>query len=188
MDSQHLRQSLKEQTFHLYNRAMHPELFRIYESRHFYQGEYEVVLWLTGHAHVVSIFTDGYCMTELICPPEQLLPKRGLIEKFTLTKNKKYQCTWPNGMVYLINSEIETMSSNVYQQTHRELRKTAGTRGMYVEFPENESETGTPFSYLDYEASKDELQLYTYHALPEQQTMLRTQSLFTLKKKKRRTK
>ena len=125
-------------------------------------------------------------MTELICPPEQPLPKRGLIERFTLTKNKKYQCVWPNGMVYLINSEIETMSPNVYQHTHVEIKKTSRKRGMYVEFPENESENGMSFSYLDYEASKDELQLYTYHALPEQQTVLRTQSLFNLKKKKQR--
>ena len=57
MESPHIDQTLGELTFQLYTRSVHPELFQIYSSRHFAQGDYEVMIWLTGCAHVVSVFT-----------------------------------------------------------------------------------------------------------------------------------
>ncbi len=191
MDSQHLDQSLQNLTFHLFNRPLHPELFTIYEQRHFFQGDYEVQMWITGCNHVVSVFAGGYCMTEIVCPLDQELPRRGLIERFAFKRNKKYSCTWPNGMVYLLNADVEPTSAGVYRHTYNDLHKLSRQRGVFVEYPHHEAdETDTPpsFSYVDYEAGRDELQIYTYHAAPELQSVLKTQSLFKLTPKRRRRK
>lgn len=187
MDSQHLDQSLKNRTFHLFNRPLHPELFTIHAQDRIYQGDYEVQLWVAGRAHVISVFAGGYCMTEVVCNTDQLLPRRGLIERFACRSTKKYQCTWPNGMVYLLNAEVESTSAAVYRHTYRDLKSHAHKRGLFVEFTADSDDDGcVPFSYADYDAGQKELQLFTYHALPECQSIVKTQSLFKLTPKRRR--
>ncbi|MCP4707883.1 MAG: DUF2617 family protein [Planctomycetes bacterium] len=184
MDSSRTEQSLKELTFFVYNRPMHPELFNIYSSRQFFQGEYEVIIWITDCGHVVSIFSGRDCLTELICPPDQMLPKRGYLDQFPFRGEKNHSCKWSKAHSYLMNFQVEKMSVNLFRQCHADLVTAGRKRGMMVSFPQWARGSLVPFSYLDYEAKYEELQVQTYHAFPEQQTILKTQSLFDLRRRK----
>lgn len=175
-------QSLGELTFHLFDRPVHPELFNIYESLHFSQGDYEVTLWNTGGSHVISVFVGSHCVTELVCPPDQLLPKQGLVESFGFKGTKKFRHRSPQGLSYHFNAEVEAMSPNVYKHTYKEFKKMGRKRGLLVEFPQAAVDGVIPFSYLDFEARCNELHLYTYHALAQSRTVLKTQTLFDFKK------
>jgi hypothetical protein len=183
MDSQRTKQSLGELNFHLFDRPVHPELFNIYESLHFFQGDYEVIIWNTGGSHVISVFVGPYSITELVCPPEQLLPKNGLIETFGFRGSRKFRHRWPQGLNYHFNADMESMSPNLYKHTYKEFKKMGRKRGLLVEFPQAAIDGFIPFSYLDFEARCNELHLYTYHALAESQTVLKTQSLFDFRRK-----
>ena len=182
MNSPHTEQSLRELTFNLYQRPLHPELFQIYRRAQFFQGDYEVNIWITGCSHVVSVFSGSNCMTELICPPNQMLPTRGLIDRFLFRGEKKCQCQWADGFRYMMNFQVETMSENLYRQTHKDLVKITKKRGIYVPFPKWANGLLIPFSYIDYEARWEELHLNTFHAFPEQHTLIKTQSLFSMEK------
>lgn len=182
MDSQRTQQSLGELTFHLFNRPVHPELFNIYESLHFFQGDYEVIIWNTGCSHVISVFVGPYNVTELVCPPNQLLPRHGLIESFDFRSSHQFSHRWPKGLNYIFNADLEPMSTNLFKHTYKEFKKMGRKRGLLVEFPQWAHDEFIPFSYLDFEARCNELHLYTYHALAENQTVLKTQSLFEFKK------
>lgn len=171
-------QSRIELNFNLFERPLHPELFKIYASRHFFQGDYEVTIWIVGCSHVVSVFAHDRCLTELICPPYQMLPKRGLLERFAFRGERSHEMNWSNDMEYMMNFQVDSMSANLYRQTHQDLTAMGKKRGMFVQFPHMIRGEFTPFSYLDYEARVDELALHTWHSFPEQQTVLRTQSLF----------
>ena len=172
--------SISELNFCIFNRALHPELFNIYASRRFYQSDYEVIIWVTSYGHVVGVFKKNNCVTELICPPEQLLPKRGLIEQFPFRGEKNHQCRWAKGLGYMMNLQAEQMSANLFRQCHSDLTKAGKKRGMFVSFNQASQGELAPFSYLDYEARQNELQLHTYHAFPDQQAILKTQSLVSL--------
>jgi len=181
MDLPNIEQSLSELTFYLYRRPLHPELFNIYSSRHFFQGDYEVIIWVIGCSHVVSVFHGNDCITELICPPEQMLPRRGLAEYFAFRGEKSHQCSWSRGYGYIMSFQVESMSANLFRQSHADLTGASKKRGLYVPFPQWARGDLVPFSYLDYEARQDEFQLHTFHAFPEQHTILKTQSIFTLR-------
>ena len=58
------------------------EMFDIYAKRQLKTEKYETLIWATGCSNVISVFTRDLCLTELISTPGQLLPKRGLIERF----------------------------------------------------------------------------------------------------------
>ena len=183
MDLPRTELSLDELTFFLYERPLHPELFNIYNSVHFFQGDYEVIIWITGCSHVVSVFYDSHCLTELICPRQQMLPRRGLLDKFTFRREKSHQRPWADDFHYMMNYQIENMSENLYRQSHKDINVMARKRGLLVSYAQWCKGEFEPFSYLDYEAHMDEFHLYTYHAFPEQQTILKTQSLFDMRKK-----
>jgi len=80
----------------------------------------------------------------------------------------------------MMSLQVEAMSANLFKRMHTELVGVGKKRGLFVAFAQWARGDLVPFSFLDYEAGRDELQLNTFHAFPEQQTMLKTQSLITL--------
>ena len=80
-------------------------------------------------------------------------------------------------LIILAGTVVEKMSENLYRQCHRDLERFARNRGMFVRFSNMSSSDLEPFSYIDFEARKNELHLHTFHAFPEQVTIIKTQSL-----------
>ena len=77
--------------------------------------------------------------------------------------------------------QVEKMSESVYARSQADLKKFARNRGMYVKFPQIESSDLMPFSYVDFEARRNELHVHTFHGYPEQGTIIKTQSLIAVK-------
>jgi len=89
-----------ELVFSLYQRPLHPELFTIYATRQIKTEQYEAVIWITNCSHVVSVFAQDMCLTELINAPDQTLPQRGLIERFQFRGQRSHKCTLSRGLSY----------------------------------------------------------------------------------------
>lgn len=170
--------AVSELAFWLYQRPVHPELFTIYARRHLKTERYETMIWATGGAHVVMALADDVCLTELISWPDQLLPRRGLIERFNFRGQRTHQCALSRGLSYMTDFQVEKMSPNLYRQSHCDLERFARNRGMFVSFPEQAVSGLEPFSYIDFEARRNELHIHAFHAYPDQLTMIKTQSLF----------
>lgn len=180
MESHKSNLVVSELAFSLYQRPLHPELFTIHAKRHLKTDFYETLLWATGGSHVVTVFVGDVCLTELISAPGQLLPKRGLIERFQFRGQRTHKCTLNRGLSYMTDFQVEKMSANLYRQSHNDLERFARNRGMFVTFPEMAVTGLEPFSYLDFEARRNELHIHAFHAFPDQLTMIKTQSLFDL--------
>lgn len=167
-----------ELTFSLFQRPLHPELFQIYASRKLKTEKYESQIWIIGCTHVVSVFTGNLCLSEIISPPGQMLPQRGLIERFHFRGPKTHKCTLSRGVSYMTDFQVERMSANLYRQSHTDLERFARNRGIFVKFPDLECDGLQPFCYVDFEARINELHIHTFEAYPDQLTMIKTQSLF----------
>jgi len=180
MESPQINVAVEELVFSLFQRSLHPELFQIYTSRRLRTDKYEALIWLTGCTHVVSVISGDTCLSEVISPPSQLLPKQGLIERFRFRGPRSHKCTLSRNVGYMTDFQIEKMSTNLYRQSHIELEKFARNRGIFIKFPKLEVGGLQPFCYIDYEAKQSELHIHTFSAYPEQVTMIKTQSLFDL--------
>ena len=170
--------------FNIFRRPLHPELFDICRGQRFFQGDYEVNIWITGCSHVVSVHNDGHSLCESVCNHEQMLPARGLVRRMPFKGNRKYQCKWGDQkFIYMMSFLAEKMSESVYRKTHLDLVRIARKRGIYVPFQQEvASNSLAPFSFIDYEAHWEELHVYAFHAFPEQKTILKSQSLFSMKR------
>lgn len=178
MDNPNTNVIVSELTFSLYQRPLHPELFNIYDKRQLKTEKYEALIWATGGAHVVGVFVNDLCLTELISSPSQLLPRRGLVERFKFKGQRNHKCTLARGLNYMTDFQVEKMSANLYRQSHTDLEKFARNRGIFVKFPEKAVAGLQPFTYIDFEVRRDELHIHAFHAYPDQVTIIKTQSLF----------
>ncbi len=178
MESPQINVAVDQLTFSLFQRPLHPELFQIFARREIRTEGYEALVWVTGCTHVISVFSGDECLTEVVSSPGQLLPSRGLVERFQFRGPRTHKCTLSRGISYMTDFQVEKMSSNLYKQTRSELERFARNRGVFVSHPESEIETLEPFCYIDYEARRNELHVHTFSAYPEQLTMVKTQSLF----------
>jgi len=181
MESPQINVAVEELEFSLFQRPLHPELFQIYAGRNLKTERYEAIIWVTGCTHVASVFADDICLSEVISTPTQLLPNQGLIERFPFRGPRSHKCSISRGVSYMTDFQVEKMSSNLYRQTQVDLEHFARNRGIFVKFPESDVDGLQPFSYIDFEARRNELHLHTFAAYPDQITIIKTQSLFDFK-------
>ncbi len=170
--------AIEELAFSLFQRPLHPELFQIYRKRDLKTHKYEAQVWITGCTHVISVFFGEVCLTEIVSTPGQMLPQRGLIERFRFRGPRSHKCTLSKGLSYMTDFQVEKMTSSLYRQSQKDLEQFSKNRGLYMHFPELETGGLQPFCYIDYEARKSELHVHAFAAYPEQVTMVKTQSLF----------
>ena len=181
MDKPKTNLAIDELAISLFQRSLHPELFTIYAKRNIRTENYTANIWATGCSHVLTVEANGACISEIISAPGQPLPKRGLVERFQFRGKKKHKCLLSKGISYMTDFQVEKMSESVYARSQADLKKFARNRGMYVKFPQIESSDLMPFSYVDFEARRNELHVHTFHGYPEQGTIIKTQSLIAVK-------
>ena len=178
MEWPQIKVSVEELSFSLFQRPLHPELFQIYAKRQVRNAKYQADIWVTGCTHVVSVYTANLCLTEIISSPGQMLPERGLIEKFKFRGPRTHKCTLSKGLNYMTDFQVEKMSPNLYLKSHTDLERFAQSRGIFVKFPHLKVDSLEPFCYIDFEARRNELHIHSFAAYPDQVTMVKTQSLF----------
>ena len=181
MESPRINVAIEELTFSLFQRPLHPELFKIYAKKELKTSKYEALIWVTGCTHVVSIFAGKTSLSEVVSGPGQPLPKRGLIERFKFRGRRSHKLALSRKVSYMTDFEVEKMSANLYRQSYTELEQFARNRGIFVKYPGLEIGGLQPFCYVDFEARQNELSIHAFAAYPEQVTMIKTQSLFEFK-------
>lgn len=178
MESPQINVAIEQLTFSLFQRPLHPELFQIYASREIKTENYQALLWVTGCTHVISVFCGKECLTEVISAPNQMLPSRGLMERFQFRGPRTHKCTVGRGISYMMDHQVDKMTTSLYRQSRTDLEQFARKRGLFVNFPELEVGSLEPFCFVDFEARQKELHVNTFSAYPDQITMVKTQSLF----------
>ena len=174
------KQSVSSLRFYLYDRPLHPELFEIYHDHHIVKGSYEAQIWVTGCTHVIGFFRDGAAMVEVTAEDNAMLPQRGRLLNMPFRGEKDHDRKRADGINYMMNFQVEVMSPAVYSRTHHELARVGAQRGLFVPFPTWRTRSLIPFSFIDYEARSNELHLFSFHAFPEDLTIVKTQSIFEL--------
>lgn len=180
MERGRTRQRVDELHFSLYQRAIHPELFRIHRVKRVEQARYYAEIWVVGLAHVVTLQYGDQILTELITDDTDLLPKAGLATSFRFRGERDHTQSFGNGMRYILSTQVERMTPQLFPATHRDYVHYAQSRGMYVPFDEWTHEGLAPFSFVDYDARDHEFHVHAFHAFPEDLTLLKTQSIFEI--------
>ena len=172
---------LDNMKLYVYRRPLHPELFNIYLDKRIDMERYEAQLWLIGTGHIVSFHAGEDSVCELLTSRKDFLPQQGLLDELPTNRAHEYQTCYENNIYYMVSIQAEQMSEAVFESTCEEMRKFAQSRGLFMAFEQwVEDNEPAPFSFIDYEKRPRELDVFTYHAFPEQRIVLKTQSVFSL--------
>jgi hypothetical protein len=174
------KQSVSSLRFYLYDRPLHPELFEIYHDDTIVKAGYEAQIWITGCTHVIGFYRQKNSLVEVTAGALSPLPQHGLLLQLPFRGERDHQVKRAGGINYMMNFQVEQMSPAVYSKTHHEVARMGAKRGLFVPFPMWMSHSLTPFTFVDYDAKPNELHVFTFHAFPEDLTIVKTQSIFEL--------
>jgi hypothetical protein len=164
----------------LYDRPLHPELFRHYSDHRVPQHRYHADIWIVGLGHVVTITSGTRSMTELLCRDSDVLPTRGVLSRFRLKGERDHERRSPDGWCYMVSSQIETMDEPLYKSVHNDLVRHATKRGWFFQYEFGGEGELMPFSYIDHEARDAEFHVHAFHAFPQERTIVKTQTIFEM--------
>jgi hypothetical protein len=164
----------------LFERQLHPELFRLYGDYSVTQGKYRASIWVVGLGHSVTVHYGNKAVSEVIVREMETIPTRGVIYRFKLKGERDLERKTPEGWTYMVSTQVELMDEPLYKSVHNDLIRHAAKRGFYHSYPQWADAELTPFTLIDHEARDAEFHLYAYHAFPAERTIVKTQSIFEL--------
>ena len=164
----------------VFERALHPELFRHYATYRVEQGRYHADVSIIGLGHVVTVNCGDKSLTELLSRQSDIIPTRGVVSRFRLKGERDLEKATPDGWSYMVSTQVETMDEALYKSVHHDLVRHAEKRGWFVPYEGAVSGDMIPFSYLDHEARDGEFHLHAFHAFPHERTIVKSQSILEL--------
>lgn len=163
----------------LYQRALHPELFRIQDRRTIAQPNYELEAWLMPAGHALRFQVEGQCATEIVTDQDLQLPERGLIHHLPCIGEKEHDQVVEKTIRFVAAVQTETLSDSIYAATYTEMRDFAAETGaMAHEWIEDGYQN---LSVLDIQRYKREIHAQSYHLCGCGGFVLRTQSIFEIR-------
>jgi hypothetical protein len=168
----------------LYRTALHPEFFDIQARRRIKHGEYEFEAWMLQSGHAVRFEFNGLCVTEIVTNTSDALPERGLVASLPCAGEKDHECEFGDRVTYMTSIQTETLSDHLYLGTYNELRDHATESGGVV-LDWNTEFNRPDMSLLDMQRYNNEVHVQSYHLRAEGGLVLRTQSIFQIKRERK---
>lgn len=163
----------------LYQRALHPELFRIQGRRILRSTDYELEAWIMPGGHALRFQSAGHCGTEIVTEQDVTLPDRGLLQSLPCIGEKEHEQPVDDLINFVTAVQTENLSENLYTATYNEMRDFAAeSQAMTHAWADDDG--GLNLSILDVQRYRGEVHAQAYHLLAPGGFVLRTQSIFEL--------
>lgn len=176
--------SLQSYQLAIYRGALHPEFFEIEARRRIRHGEYDFEAWVFRGGHVLRFQRGAFCATEVVTEDPTGLPDRGLVAAMPCAGERDHEADLGERVTYMASMQTETLTGHLYLGTHAEMQEHArsSTECMITEWSDD---AGHPnLSLVDMQRYADEVHVQSYHLRSDCSLVLRTQTIFQLKKKK----
>jgi hypothetical protein len=183
MSVSHKSSSIQAFRLMAYCRPLHPELFDLQARRTERHGDYEVENWLSPAGHVVRFAYGGDVMTEAVIDNADHLPEVGLVHALPCLGEKEFQFEpEPEDKIgYVTTIQTEALTENLYGATFREMKDFAHETGS-LSHSYTDKEGAACLSVLDTQKYRNEFHMQSYHLLGTPSLVLRTQSIFEVRK------
>lgn len=170
-------------TLLLYQRTLHPELFRILASEQVTRRAYEADIWLVEGGHVISLTAGKNTLTEVIVTKSEPMTDRGLLLSTPCRGEKYHEDTYGN-IRYMISTQEEQMTQTLYDAMKHEISSYAAKRELMTADSTSapKQDTGGFLSVLDIERRSHELLVQSFHLFDENQMVIKTQAIIEVLK------
>ena len=173
------------QAYHMvvYRNALHPEFFGIEGRKTIDHGAYEFEAWIFRGGHALRFEHGNVCAQEIVTELPERLPERGLLATLPCAGEKDHECEIGERVSFVTSMQTETLSDHLYLGTYNELYEHGQTcDGVMTHWVD---ESGKPnLSLIDTQRYNGEVHVQGYHLRGDCALVLRTQSIFQIRKPK----
>jgi len=170
-------------TLLLYQRTLHPELFKILASEQVSRRAYEADVWLVEGGHVIMFTADKNTLTEVILTKNEPMTDRGLLQTIPCRGERYHEMQAGANIRYMISTQEEQMTQTLYEATKHEISTYAAKRELMTAATPAIGETAGSLSVLDIERRSHELLVQSFHLFDENQMVIKTQAIIEVIKK-----
>jgi hypothetical protein len=171
-------------TLLLYQRPLHPELFRILATDQVSRRAYEADIWLVEGGHVISFTANATTaggpkntLTEVVRMHNEPLTDRGLLQTVPCRGEKYHEMTSGPNIRYMISTQEEQLSQTLYDATKHEITTYAAKRELMTAEVTPGMDAPGSLSVLDIERQSDQLIIHSFHLFDENQMVVKTQGI-----------
>ena len=174
------RPKVAELAFQLYGRALHPELFQVFQSRTVERGGFKAKIEITSAGHVVTWRYGGLTLTEVAASAQHPLPqKRRLIHhKLRGERTDGLECR--GGVRYQMSFQLEPVAPEVFWTFQQELAHDGERQGLIHRFDASGRMALGALSYIHVETRNRSLLVQAFHTFPDDYAIVKSQSIFEL--------
>ncbi|MDB5290160.1 MAG: hypothetical protein JWL69_1401 [Phycisphaerales bacterium] len=169
-------------TLLLYQRALHPELFKILATEQVSRRAYDADIWLVEGGHVVTFTAGKNALTEVIATNHDPMIERNLLQSIPCRGEKYHETMVGPNIKYMISTQEEQLTQTLYDATRHEISTYAAKRELMTAESPAIGDTAGFLSVLDIERRSHELLVQSFHLFDETQMVIKTQAIIEVVK------
>jgi Protein of unknown function DUF2617 len=168
-------------TLLLFQRSLHPELFKILATEQVSRRAYEADIWLVEGGHVVTFSSGKNTLTEVIATNHEPTLERNVLQAIPCRGEKYHEMALGN-IRYMISTQEEQLTQTLYDATRHEINTYAAKRELMTAEGQLPGDAGGFLSVLDIERRSHELLVQSFHLFDENQMVIKTQAIIEVVK------
>ncbi|MEM9827966.1 MAG: DUF2617 family protein [Planctomycetota bacterium] len=181
-----VRPKVAELSFHVFGRPVHPELYRVHNSRRMTRDHYTATIDITDCGHVVTWQTDRGCICEVAASSLQPLPTRRCRLSKRLRGSRTEHIRDDRGISYRTHFQLETVKPDLFWMMHKQLGQ-GPTKGLLHQFDSSGRISFGALSYINIETRLRSMLVQAVHTFPDDYAIVKVESLFNLPNKLKKT-
>ncbi|MCA9185411.1 MAG: DUF2617 family protein [Planctomycetales bacterium] len=175
-----VRPKVTELLFQVYGRAVHPELFKVHQSRTIERADYSITVDITNAGHVATWRHDGLTLTEVASAANHPLPEKRRMMKWRLHGKQKDRLDCRGGVTYEVAFQLEPVEPAFFWAFQEQLTADVSEHSMLQRFDSSGRMALGAISYINIESRQRRVTVKSFHTFPDDYAIVKVQSQFRL--------
>ncbi len=173
-----MRPRVAELIFQLYSSPLHPEFFDILACRKIQREDFELTVRITRTGHVITWERQKQVLTEVTTSADLALPSsRRLLLNYRVRGEHADSLVCARGVRYEMSFQVEVLPEEIFMHVHDEILADGSKRGLLYNFQPNHRLSLSPLGFVTAESGPKCLIISSFHTFPDENTVVKTQSL-----------
>ena len=180
MNVDFVRPSVSDLMLHVFERALHPELFEVRRQESIVQPNYSVQFRICDSGHLVTFKSGNTVLSELVTRRGQPLPERNERLHRPLKGSRDESVKLKGPVNYHVSFQVEKLPPEVFLTLHEELLIDCQHAPIAHSFGSANRLAPAALSFAQADVWANSLLIHAVHTFPEDCAIVKTQSLFEL--------
>jgi hypothetical protein len=172
-----MRPPVAELVFQLHGSPLHPEFFDILACRKIQRDDFELTVRITRAGHAITWERQRQVLTEVTTSADLELPASKRLLNYRVRGEHADSVVCACGVRYEMSFQVEVLPEEIFMHVHDEILADGGKRGLLYNFQPNHRLSLAPLGFVTAEAGQHCLIITSFHTFPDENTVVKTQSL-----------